>query len=461
METAIIDDRIMEELRDAVGGENVFDTIEERGCHSFDATQERSLPELVIRPHTTEHVARVVTIANRNSIPIYPRGSGTGLLGDAGYIRCGIVLDLKNMDKILALNVRDLTVTVQPGVLIRDLQDVAAKQKLFYPPGPGSAGFSTIGGNVAECSGGVTGMKYGVTRDYVLALEAVLPDGSIINTGRKTLKSVAGYDLTRFLVGSEGTLGIYTQITLKLLPMPQKRGTIISYFRDFHDAMKTSDSIQVENRILPRSIEFADMECIKAFGEVSEVTIPEGAKALLLIDVDGNEKNVTNDVSKIEGICRENSALKCEIVKREDERNSLWQMMKSVLPSLFKIATTEFSEAFCVPRSKVLEVLEKVYGLSATTSIRVAAFGHIGEGHIHLNIMSDKREDEVLIRGFIGKVVKEVVSIGGTLKAGQGVDDVKTEFVELELTDQEIGLMKDLKRMFDPKDIMNPGKIFT
>ena len=221
---SIIDTRIFEELCDAVGGENVFDNIEERVCYSFDATKERSLPDLVIKPHSTEHVSNIVSIANKNSIPICPRGAGTGLSGGSVPVRGGIVLDLKNMDRIIELNARDLTVTVEPGVVTKDLQNEAAKHKLFYPPDPGSAGFSTIGGNVAECSGGATGMKYGVTRDYVLALEIVLPDGSIINTGRKTLKSVAGYDLTRFFVGSEGTLGIYTKITLKLLPMPEKRG---------------------------------------------------------------------------------------------------------------------------------------------------------------------------------------------------------------------------------------------
>ncbi len=460
MDTGIIDNRIIEELHDAVGRENVFDNIEERICYSFDATKEKSLPDLVIRPHTTKHVARVASIANKNSIPICPRGAGTGLSGGAVPIKGGIVLDLKNMDKILDLNARDLTVTVQPGVVTKDLQNEVVKQKLFYPPDPGSAEFSTIGGNVAECSGGVTGMKYGVTRDYVLALEVVLPDGSIINTGRKTLKSVAGYDLTRFFVGSEGTLGIYTQITLKLLPMPQRRETIISYFRDFHDAINTSDSIQVENHILPRSMEFADTVCITAVKEVSGVAIPEGANALLLIDVDGNEGNVTNDFSKIEAICNEKGALKCEIVKSEGERDTLWQMMRSLSPSLFKIATMKFNDDFCVPRSKVWEVLEKVYKLSKDTSMKVAAFGHIGEGHIHLNVMYEGTEEDA-VHGFITKVLRKVVSIGGTITAEYGVGDAKSEFLHLELTTQEIGLMEDLKRMFDPKGIMNPGKIFT
>lgn len=461
MDTGIRDVRIIDELRGAVGGENVFDAIEERVSYSFDATKERSLPDLVIRPYTTEHVARVVSIANNNSIPICPRAAGTGLSGGEVPVKGGIVLDLKNMDKILDLNARDLTVTVQPGVVIKDLQNEAAKHNLFYPPNPGSAEFSTIGGNVAECSGGVTGMKYGVTRDYVLALEVVLPDGSIINTGRKTLKSVAGYDLTRFFVGSEWTLGVYTGITLKLLPMPEKRGTLISYFRDFHDALNVSDSIQVENHILPRSMEFADRVGIHAIREVSKVTIPEGAEALLLIDVDGNEKNVTNDLSKIEEIIKENSALKCEIVKTEEEKIRLRQMMRSVSPSLFKIAAMEFNDDFCLPRSRVRDVLEKVYDLSMASSITVAAFGNIGEGHIHLSVMYNGSGKMSPVHDFMEKVLKEVISIAGTITAEQGVGDAKSEFLNLELLAQEVGLMRELKRMFDPKGIMNPGKIFT
>ena len=200
--------KVFEEFCDSIGRENVFDNIEERVCYSFDATKETSIPDLVVRPHSTEHISKIVSIANQHSIPICPRGAGTGLSGGSVPIKGGIALDLKNMNRIVELNARDLTVTVEPGVVTKDLQDEAAKQRLFYPPEPGSAGFSTIGGNVAECTGGMTGMKYGVTRDYVLALEIVLPDGSVINTGSKTLRSVAGYDLTRFFVGSEGTLGV-------------------------------------------------------------------------------------------------------------------------------------------------------------------------------------------------------------------------------------------------------------
>ena len=458
----MIQAEVFDELCDNIGRENVFDNIEERICYSFDATKEKHVPDLVIRPHTKEQVSTTISIAGKYNIPICPRGAGSGLSGGAVPIKGGIALDLKNMDKIIEINAKDLTVTVEPGVVTKDLQDEVAKIRLFYPPEPGSAGFSTIGGNVAECTGGMTGMKYGVTRDYVLALEIVLPDGSIINTGRKTLKSVAGYDLTRFFVGSEGTLGVFTKITLKLLPLPEKIGTIMSYFRNLDDALNTTDSILIKNHFSPRSLEFVDKTGIEAVRGSSEERIPEEAEAFLLIDVDGNGRNVVNDIAKIENICKENNALEALIAKTDDERKTFWDIRRSISPSLFKIASMKFNDDFCVPRSKVREVLKKVYELSKTYSIQVAAFGHIGEGHVHLNVIYDGgKEIDLSVHDLISKVLKEVVSVGGTITAEHGVGDTKSEFVKLELSPHEIEIMKGLKKMFDPKGIMNPGKIFA
>ena len=305
-------------------------------------------------------------------------------------------------------------------------------------------------------------MKYGVTRDYVLALEIVLPDGSVINTGSKTLRSVAGYDLTRFFVGSEGTLGVFTKITLKLLPLPAKIGTVMAYFKDIDSALNTTDSIIIKNHLHPRSLEFVDKTCIDAVRGSTEEGIPKEAEALLLIDVDGNEKNVANDISRIDALCSENSALKTSIAKTDDERNTLWDIRKSVSPALFKIASMKFNDDFCVPRSKVREVLKRVYELSKTYSIQVAAFGHIGEGHIHLNVIyNDGKEMDLSVHKLVSQILNEVVSIGGTITSEHGVGDAKAEFIGLELAPHEIEIMKDLKKMFDPKGIMNPGKIFS
>jgi glycolate oxidase len=443
-----INPKVFEELCDAIGSENVFDNIEGVVCNSFDSKKGRSIPDLVIRPHLTEQVSKVVSIANKHNIPICPRGAETGLSGGAVLVKGGITLDMKNMDIIEELNARDLTVTVEPGVVTKNLQDEVAKSRLFYPPEPGSAGFSTVGGNVAECTGGMTGMKYGVTRDYVLALEIVLPDGSVINAGRKTLKSVAGYDLTRFFVGSEGTLGVFTKITLKLLPMPEKICTIMSFFKDIDSALNTTDSILIKNHLNLRSLEFADKTCIDAVRGSTEAGIPEDAEALLLIDVDGNEKNVANDISMIDALCRKNKALKTSIAHTDEERNTFWDIRKSFPPSLFKVAFVKFDEDICVPRSKVREVLKKVYELSERYSLQVAAFGHIGEGHIHLKMICNNGEKaDVPIQNLVSQILKDALSNGRT--------------IQLELAPHEIEIMQDLKKMFDPKGIMNPGKIFV
>ena len=442
-----IENDVFEELCGAIGREYIFDNIEERECYSFDTTNVKSMPDLVITPHSTEQVSSALSIANKHNISICTRKAGIYLAGGAVPIKGGIALDLKNMNRIVELNARDLTISVEPGVVTNDLQREVEKFRLFYPPESGGKSFSTIGERVAECTGGMTGMKYGVTRDYVLALEIVLPDGSIINAGRKTLKSVAGYDLARFFVGSEGTLGVFTKITLKLLPMPEKTSTVISFFRNIDSALNTTDSILMKNHLNLRSLEFADKTCIDAVRDSTEVEIPSEAEALLLIDVDGNEKNVANDISRIDAICRENSTLKTLIAHTDEERNRLWDIRKLISHSPSKVDYKRFNEDLSVPRSKVRDVLKKVYELSNTYSLQVAAFGQIGEGHIHLNVLSNSADaDDVSVHDLVSQILRDVESNGRTNIS--------------ELAPHETEIMNDLKEMFDPKGIMNPGKIF-
>ncbi len=440
-----IDKSVLDELCAAIGREYVIDSIEEREYYSFESTNVKSIPDLVVTPHATDHVSKVLSIANKHNIPICTRGGVSS--GGVVPIRGGIALDMKNMNRIVELNARDLTITVEPGVVTKDLQDEVVKSRLFYPPESGSRSYSTIGGRVAECSGGMTGMKYGVTRDYVLALEIVLPDGSVINTGRKTLKSVAGYDLTRFFVGSEWTLGVFTKITLKLLPMPEQTSTVMSCFKDIESALNATDTILSRHHLNPRALEFADKACIDAVRETVNGKIPEEAEAMLLIDVDGNEKNVTNDLSRIDALSRENSALKTLIAHTDEERNRLWDIRESILSSLSKVASVNFNKDISVPRSKVRGVLKKLYELSKTYSLQVAAFGQIGEGHIHLNVIGNSADaDVVSVHDLVSQILNGVESNGGANIS--------------ELTPHETEIMKDLKKMFDPKGIMNPGKIF-
>ncbi|MBC8552040.1 MAG: FAD-binding protein [Candidatus Brocadiales bacterium] len=438
-----IDKDVFEELCGAVGRGCAFDNIKKREAYSFDISNVKSMPDLVITPHSTEQVSRVLSIANKHNISVCTRTAGIDLAGGSVPIKGGIALDLKNMNRIVELNAKDLTVSVEPGVVTKNLQGEVEKLRLFYPPESGNRSFSTIGERVAECTGGMTGMKYGVTRDYVLSLEIVLPDGSIINAGRKTLKSVAGYDLTRFFVGSEGTLGVFTKITLKLLPMPEKICTVMSCFKDIESALNATDSIMVKNHLNPRLLEFADKTCIDAVRDSTEVEIPSEAEVLLLIDVDGNEKNVTNDISRIDAICRENSAMKTLISNTGEERDALWGIKESVSRSLSKVSSVKFNEILSVPRSKVREVLKKVYEISNTYSLRVAAFGQIGEGHINLNVISNNVDaTDVSFYDLISQIREEIVFKGSTNIS--------------ELAHHEIEIMNDLKKMFDPKGIMNP-----
>ncbi len=464
-----INTNIIGELCNAIGKDNVFDNIDERVNYSFDASKEKSIPDLVIKPHSTKQVSSILSIANKHEISICTFGAGTGLSGKAVLVNGGIVLDLKNLNRIVELNPRDLTVTVEPGVVTKDLQDEVKKLRLYYPPESGSAAFSTIGGIVSERTGGMTGMKYGVTRDYVLAMEIVLPDGSVITTGRKTLKSVAGYDLTRFFVGSAGTLGVFTKITLKLLPLPANIGTVMSFFKDIDSAMNATGSILISNHLHPRSLEFVDKTCIDAVRGSTREKVPGGAGALLLIEVDGNEKNVTNDLSTIEDICVENDALKVIISKTDEERIALWDIRKSISSALLKVASMKYNEDFCVPRSRIRCILKKIYELSKEYSIQVAAFGHVGEGHIHLNVIYNNGDEvDLTVHKLVSQVLKEVVFADGVVTSEHGMGDAKAGFtcttrpfrrVGLELTLHETEIMKDLKKMFDPKGIMNPGRI--
>ncbi|GAX62839.1 dehydrogenase [Candidatus Scalindua japonica] len=439
-----IQPEVFKELCDTIGRENIVGSIKGGECYFFDTTKENSTHGLVARPHSTKQVSNIVSIAEKYNIPVFIRGGGAGMSKRSVYIEDGISLDLKNMNCIEDLNARDLTVTVEPGVVAKDLQNEAAKFSLFYPYWSGSNVFSTIGESVAECTGGMAGMKHGVTRDYVLALEIVLPDGSIINTGRKTLKSVAGYDLTRFFVGSEGTLGVLTKITLKLLPMPEKRCTIMSYFKDIDSALNVTDSILIKNHLHPCSLGFADKAAIAAARDSIE-GISEEAEAMLFIDIDGNEKNVVNDVSVIDSICRENSTLKTSVTNTDEERNTLWNISNSVSPFLFNAVSCGFEEDFTVPGSRVREVLKKVYELSRVHSLQVALFGNIGEGHIHLSLYGNGEEGDASANNLLSEILKGVVRIGGNIVT--------------ELAPHEIEIMKDMKNMFDPKGIMNPGKL--
>ena len=453
----------LDALNRLVGKENVLSVLEDRICYAYDGTKQKYIPDVVLRPRSTQHVSDVLRFANEQEIPVYPRGAGSGLTGGAVPVQGGIVLDFTHMNKILEIVPEDLTATVEPGVVTQTLQNEAAKYKLFYPPDPASAAFSTIGGNVAECSGGITGLKYGVTRDYILSLEVVLADGSIIHTGRKTLKSVTGYDLTRLFVGSEGTLGVFTQITVKLIPLPETIKTLLVFYATPQDAVRTASQI-ISSNLLPRALEFIDkssIDCIKGYKQ--EVQIPDEVKALLLIDVDGQEASVKAEISLIEKIAMENQPLRVVSAKTAQERDALWEVRRVISPALYNIAPFKINEDICVPRSRILEILSRIAEIQKRyPSLKVANFGHIGDGNIHVNIMYNEGDKHrILAEEVIEKILRTTVELGGTISGEHGIGNVKSAFVPLEIPPQELQIMKDIKHLLDPKGILNPGKMFV
>ena len=452
----------LDALNRLIGKENVLYALEDRLCYAYDGTKQKHIPDVVLQPRSTRHVSGILRFANEHEIPVCPRGAGSGLTGGAVPVQGGIVLDFTQMNKIIEIVPEDLTATVEPGVVTQILQNEVAKYKLFYPPDPASAAFSTIGGNVAECSGGITGLKYGVTRDYILSLEVVLADGSVIHTGRKTLKSVTGYDLTRLFVGSEGTLGVFTQITVKLLPLPEKIETLLVFFATPQDAVRTASQI-ISNNLLPRALEFIDkssIECIKGYKQ--EFQIPAEVNALLLIDIDGKDASVEAEASLTQKIALGNRPLKVISAKNPQERDSLWEVRRAISPALYNIAPFKINEDICVPRSRILEALQRIDDIHKRyPSLKVANFGHIGDGNIHVNIMYEEGDKQrMLAEKMIEEILRNTVELGGTISGEHGIGNVKSAYLPLEIPPQELRIMKDIKHLLDPKGILNPGKIF-
>ena len=452
--------KALDELIRVVGQERVLSAIEDRICYSYDGTKQKVLPDIVVRPRDTNDVSNTLKIANKYEVPICARGAGSGLTGGAVPLMGGIVFDLKNMDRIVEICPEDFVATVEPGVVTKHLQDEVARFDLFYPPDPSSAAFSTIGGNVAECAGGITGLKYGVTRDYILALEIVLPDGSVINTGGKTLRSDAGYDLTRLFTGSEGTLGIFTKITVRLIPKPEKIRTLAAHFSDKDDAIDAADSI-IDNNVLPRTLEFLDQMTITAVRGHTGTDIGEDVKALLLIDLDGTDESINHEMSIVENVCKESNAFWIKVSETAKERDVIWAARRSISPALYNIAPHKINEDICVPRSKIKEILRRVDQIKEEQPIYIANFGHIGDGNIHVNIMyNDDPGQKELAEIVVNKVMREVVELGGSISGEHGIGNKKSQFMELEIPPHEYEIMKRFKSFFDPKGIMNPGKMF-
>jgi glycolate oxidase len=449
---------IVKELKKIVGPAYLSTSPEELVVYSYDATQREVLPWAVARPASTQEVSEILRLANRELFPVVPRGAGTGMSGGSVPIHGGLVLSLERMNRILEIDEQNLIAVVEPGVVTGDLQREVEARGLFYPPDPASHQFCTIGGNVAECAGGLRAVKYGVTKDYVLGLEVVLPTGEIIKTGARTAKSVAGYDLTKLMVGSEGTLGVATMIILKLLPLPESVRTIAAFFNDIESAASVVSKI-ISSRIIPRALEFVDRHALRAVENYLKEDISGGAAAMLLVEVDGPVDSTTRESARIAEIMTQAGAARVKRAETDAEREPLWKARRSISPALYTIKPNKMNEDIVVPRSRIPDILHEIEAIAERYDLLIVNFGHAGDGNIHTNIMIDKA-DMPKAEAAVKDIFEATLRMGGSITGEHGIGLSKAAYLPMEVGPAALAAMKHIKQALDPKNILNPGKIF-
>lgn len=450
----------MKKLSEALSGIKTSVTPEDLICYSFDACGIRNLPAAVLWPETTQDIVRIMKYAYGNDISVVPRGAGTGMTGGSVPLKDSLVLSMERMNRIIEMDEDNLTVLVEPGIINARLQKTVEQQGYFYPPDPASMNFCTIGGNVAENAGGPRALKYGVTRDYVMEIEAVLPNGDIINAGVRTHKGVVGYDLARLLVGSEGTLAVLTKIRLKLLPMPEDVIAMLCLFNDL-DACGRAVSMITAAKVIPRTLEFMDREAIDAVEKFHPLWHAGNTEALLLVEMDGHPDAIRKEAAKVADIC---TGLGADITVAADAeaRNKLWECRRGVSPALYHISPSKINEDIVVPRSRIPQMLNGLRKLSEASGLKIVNFGHAGDGNIHVNIMCDKAQEVEYAKAqaLVREVFELTLKLGGTISGEHGIGITKAPYIRMELKEKELDLMRGIKNLFDPKNIMNPGKIF-
>lgn len=450
------------DLRAIVGEEDCFDDKAHLSAYCYDATRERKYPECVVFPHNEEEVSKIVKYCNDYKIPIVPRGAGSGFTGGALAVGGGVVLALeKHMNQILEIDMENMVARVQPGVVNMQLQKAVEAVGLFYPPDPASEHYSTLGGNVSENAGGMRAAKYGITKDFVMALRAVLPNGDIIRAGKKTIKDVAGYNIAGILIASEGTLGVITEITLKLLSKPKYSKSAMGVFPSIKSAMNAVYKTMASG-VTPVAMEFLDNLTIKAVEEKFHKGLPKEAGAILITEVDANlEEEITRQITKIQEKFYENGANDFIIAKNEEESVNLWFARKNASPSISIYGSKKLNEDITVPRSKLPELLERIAEVSKKYNVLIPCFGHTGDGNVHTNVMVDGTKEEEVKRGYeaIEEIFKITIELGGTLSGEHGIGLSKAPFMKLAFTQEEMDLFRAIKKAFDPNNILNPGKM--
>jgi glycolate oxidase len=450
----------MHEFIDIVGEDNFSDKIEDLIPYSYDASINVYRPDALIWPETTDQISQIVTIANQRRIPIIPRGAGTSLSGGVLAIEGGIVIDVSKMDTIIAIKLEDRYTTVQPGVICDDLNKELSQHNFIFPPDPASSSVATIGGNVATNAGGIKGAKYGTTRDYVLGLEVVIPTGEIMRTGAYTMKCVSGYDLPKLFAGSEGTLGIITEVTLKINPIPLHAMTAMATFSRLEDAGHAISETMTKSNLIPSVMEILDKVTLTSIRENTSIELPE-CEAMLLTETDGYTwQEVEAQMMVILEILKKNNPLAIKTAKEEKERMDLWEARKTAYATLSRISTGVLDDV-TVPISKITDLLTGIQEISRRYGLLIGTYGHAGDGNLHPQILYDSYDPEQVKKMEMveSDLFHLAVSLNGTLTGEHGIGLSKADYMGLEHDKVEMEVMKKIKKALDPNNIMNPGKM--
>ncbi|MFL6466889.1 MAG: FAD-binding oxidoreductase [Pyrinomonadaceae bacterium] len=453
---------VLEKLSAIVGDENVVIDPSRVEPYGADAVKEKFPPEAVVFPKSTAEMVVILKLANEYLFPVTARGGGVGYTGGAVPVDGGIVIGTDRMSKIVEVNVDDLYAICQPGVRTIELQEAAADKGLLFAPDPASYKDSFIGGNIAENAGGMRTPKYGVTKHHVLGLEVVTAIGEIIRTGGKTVKNVVGFDLTGLMCGSEGMLGIITEATLKLMPMPEATATVRANFHSMEDACNVLTKFTPEG-LLPMAMEVIDKYCVEAVEQNFAFGLSKDANAILLVAVDGPRDQVERDAEIVERVIGDNGGFDILRARSKEEEDKLWDVRRAISPSLMKYGTLKINEDVVVPRSKVPELVAKIEEIGKRNDTFVANFGHAGDGNIHVNFVVDREDKDAIARArkCVSETFQLAVDLGGTISGEHGIGYVKAPYLDYALNRPTLEIMKGIKKVFDPNGILNPGKMFV
>jgi glycolate oxidase len=445
-----------------VGAEHIRTDAGALETYGVDALGQGHPPDAVVLPRNTADIAAIARFCNQQRVPIVVRGAGTGFTGGAVPTRGGVVVSMERMNRILEIDQTNLLAVVEPNVITADLQRAVEKVGLFYPPDPASLEMSAIGGNVAECAGGPRAFKYGTTKRYVLALEAVLPTGEIVVTGSKAVKNVVGYDLTQLLVGSEGTLAIISRVTLRLIPRPPARATSLALFADIRAAVDAVSAL-IQRRVVPAALELVDADSLAAIRDhLQQEVVPEGTGAVLIVECDGIQAAVDDEIDRVAAACRDTGAMRVSLAASDEDRDRLWNVRRLLSGALKATGLLKINHDVVVPRGRVPELFAVIEELRRSHRLRIAAFGHAGDGNIHVNLMVDRRDSQQRARAKDAEraLFEQVVALEGSISGEHGIGFAKAQYIGIELSPDVIALMKRVKSAFDPNGILNPGKMF-